>query len=404
MGSLELDRVDAGSLTRLDDAGVTLPANAVLGLRRVGSALRVFVNDVEQAGVVGSDSTHATTSKIGLGVIGDNTLLTQFVDVGGGNQVPDSPATISVLSGSDDGYAYDTNAVYANLTGATAGVETSATTFRFAWKDIGFWVGTGVIFFDTSALPDDAVVVSAQLQLYVTNKVDTDNRSLVLDWYADSPPVIAADFLKDGSGTAHAGLDITGIPTGALLTVEPPQPRGQHQQDGLHRHPGNNVGRAADGQQRAQRRVDRARHLPGAEADPDLRCSAAPAGRGHRRRRLDDDPALVEGRRGGGRGRRDYGDERLANGGRLRVRRRDGLPDGELERLALHTAPGDEAGRQRPPARLVEPAHQRRPEPHHHPRLDPAASRDRQAPPPAERSGSTAASWTAPRRPHQSER
>lgn len=93
---------------------------------------------------------------------------------------------------------------------------TNGTTIR-ATK---YWTGTlisseitvAILRFDTSALPDDAVVTSAILRLWITNKVDLSNRSLAFDWYGSGASIDAADYSTNGAaGTAHAGTDIGSI-------------------------------------------------------------------------------------------------------------------------------------------------------------------------------------------------
>ena len=73
-----------------------------------------------------------------------------------------------------------------------------------------YGISNGLLRFDTSGLPDDAVITSATLRIYMTAKADGDNRSLAADWYT-AWPIDASDFTSVAGTTAIAGVDITGL-------------------------------------------------------------------------------------------------------------------------------------------------------------------------------------------------
>lgn len=76
-------------------------------------------------------------------------------------------------------------------------------------------VRVALLRFDTSALPDDATVVSAELRLYVTVRNDTDGRKLVAEWYpASAWPVGASDWALDDVSSAHSGTALGAITLG----------------------------------------------------------------------------------------------------------------------------------------------------------------------------------------------
>jgi hypothetical protein len=69
--------------------------------------------------------------------------------------------------------------------------------------------------FDTSALPDNANILSATLRLYVSAKADADNRTLIGEWYPSSEwPIDPSDYALTSPATALAGADITQLAVG----------------------------------------------------------------------------------------------------------------------------------------------------------------------------------------------
>jgi hypothetical protein len=76
-------------------------------------------------------------------------------------------------------------------------------------------VRVSLLRFDTSVLPDDAIVTSAELQLYVVSKDSDENRNVVAEWYSSAAwPVDEADWTVADSDTAHRGTQLNEIPTG----------------------------------------------------------------------------------------------------------------------------------------------------------------------------------------------
>jgi hypothetical protein len=70
--------------------------------------------------------------------------------------------------------------------------------------------------FDTSALPDDATITSATLRLHVSSKTNTDNRSLVAEWYPPASwPIDSADWTVTDSSSAHVGTPLANIAAGS---------------------------------------------------------------------------------------------------------------------------------------------------------------------------------------------
>jgi hypothetical protein len=85
VGSLELDRLDSGSLTRLTDMGKTLVLGDQIGLENLNGSIRVYVNAVSQMSP--NDNTYSGPGRLAIRHLGDNTTM-RLSHFGGGNYVP----------------------------------------------------------------------------------------------------------------------------------------------------------------------------------------------------------------------------------------------------------------------------------------------------------------------------
>jgi peptidoglycan hydrolase-like protein with peptidoglycan-binding domain len=81
-----------------------------------------------------------------------------------------------------------------------------------------YFVDNALMYFDTSGLPDDATVTGAELEVVVIVVEDTDNLSVIGEYFAyDGSPTVAGDITLDEVGGAFAAVDITSIGTGAEI-------------------------------------------------------------------------------------------------------------------------------------------------------------------------------------------
>lgn len=121
--------------------------------------------------------------------------------------------TVSIGASGDDGWVYKADNSWPPATSAvvdTAGTETRVD--RGLYTGPNYQTGVGLLQFDTSTLPDKAVIVSATLRIYVTNFAVNDSKSLLAEWYAASNwPIDAPDWTDTPSGTAHAGTAISSL-------------------------------------------------------------------------------------------------------------------------------------------------------------------------------------------------
>jgi len=164
----------------------------------VGATVRVGVTGSNSAG--SSEAFSAQTGTVS--------------EAGGGGTV-----TFSVSAGGDDGDLKVTGKQakgYPPSGSPTGSITGSVVMAGRRLASGSFQVLVPLLRFNTSSLPDNAIVTSVKLRLYVTGKADTDNRSLVGEWYPSASwPIDAADWtLTTGSG-ALPGADLTGLPTNA---------------------------------------------------------------------------------------------------------------------------------------------------------------------------------------------
>ena len=70
-------------------------------------------------------------------------------------------------------------------------------------------IRVGLVWFDTSALPDNAVITAASLHLHAYRNGDTDSRNLAAEYYTESPPVdLGRDYTTTAATTAFS-VDLT---------------------------------------------------------------------------------------------------------------------------------------------------------------------------------------------------
>jgi hypothetical protein len=129
---------------------------------------------------------------------------------------PPTTLTLSTVASGDDGTVAQTGGTYPPSGTAVGETAASAVTAGRRSVHTGFELYTGLIRFDTSAIPDGATITSATLRVYVTGKADGDNRNLVAEWYAAANwPIDGGDSVLTSSADALTGADVTQIPVGA---------------------------------------------------------------------------------------------------------------------------------------------------------------------------------------------
>lgn len=123
--------------------------------------------------------------------------------------------TFTVASAEDDGQAtsgWGACPYPGGGSGSSAGQ--TATVVRDYDPENGCRVQNALVRFDTSSIPDNAVVLSATLKLYIDNKYSQGGLSAQAEYYS-AWPIDGADYSAASANSAHAGTPITNLATGA---------------------------------------------------------------------------------------------------------------------------------------------------------------------------------------------
>lgn len=130
-----------------------------------------------------------------------------------------SQSTFAVGVGTDDGQVFGSAASYPPTFGLATNNGTTDSAAKNQTAGPTFAVRNFLVRFDTSALPDDAIIDAATLQLHVTAKNDNNARNLVGEWYAGANwPIDVADGAITPGSDAFT-LDITAVTAGQVNNI-----------------------------------------------------------------------------------------------------------------------------------------------------------------------------------------
>jgi hypothetical protein len=132
-----------------------------------------------------------------------------------------SSGSVSPYSSTSDGYIEATSTVYATAWDATTGtVVSTTTTFKVGqyFSSPNYKIERGFVYFDTSAIPDDATITSATLKLYgQTDSSATDFLITIQNGQPTYPrdPLVETDYNKtyysgNGGSLTTVGFSTTG--------------------------------------------------------------------------------------------------------------------------------------------------------------------------------------------------
>ncbi|MFA5793021.1 MAG: RHS repeat-associated core domain-containing protein [Candidatus Gracilibacteria bacterium] len=128
------------------------------------------------------------------------------------------PVTVSFSTNTGDGYAYKASGLWDNshdsVTGSANGTSASAM-FGSTKSTTSYYIHRSFLPFDTSSLPDDAIVSSATLKVYATAKTNDDNDgddfvTVVKSSQSSATTLAGSDYNKAGAiNSPTEGIDST---------------------------------------------------------------------------------------------------------------------------------------------------------------------------------------------------
>lgn len=132
-------------------------------------------------------------------------------------------ATLSVFSNaSGDGEVWTSGGTWAAVQTATSGTAEVNTTPSAVYSEPGFFMGRVFLPFDTSVLPDNAVITAATLRLFVSVVNDNDNDGndfirVVESTQASNTLIASTDFDNVNSTALATDIDITSISVNTFI-------------------------------------------------------------------------------------------------------------------------------------------------------------------------------------------
>ncbi len=179
---------------------------------------------------------HLTGISIRYQRVGEVIYLTKLVPVSWLEQAVYPVRTDTVVSynanAAGDGEVYKGGSIsWSTVHNAASGTADGAATTAYVYSENGasnIWIGRVALPFDTSVLPDTASISAANLNVYVNTKSDGDNDGsdfirVVQTTTNSTTLLVNDDFDQIGAvnnpAAGAANVDITGVTTGAYLTV-----------------------------------------------------------------------------------------------------------------------------------------------------------------------------------------
>ena len=132
--------------------------------------------------------------------------------------------TFMIPTGTDDGRTQRDGATYPPNGTITTTIETSGVAIaRYdngSGKNSSVSVQNGLFRWDTSALPDDAIISSATVTFYMDTIANDESRSLTADWYT-SWPIDESDWILEPQTGALSGIALSTFSVGSnTITLE----------------------------------------------------------------------------------------------------------------------------------------------------------------------------------------
>lgn len=129
-------------------------------------------------------------------------------------------STFTVAETGNDGNVRGTGLIASGYPPAFAdAVDNATSTDVRAAESVGSYLYREVLLrWDTSALPDDAIISAATLELWA-NSISGSSKPLIMEWYTWTPSMGAGNYSLTPGATANAGVEISAFTTGQYNVV-----------------------------------------------------------------------------------------------------------------------------------------------------------------------------------------
>jgi YD repeat-containing protein len=141
------------------------------------------------------------------------------------------PTTIFIVGASgDDGYFLQSDDDYpptATIGAFPSGINIGVSRDYVTGVSNPYRIRVGLARWNTAAIPDNATIIGASLNGYVTSVTNDNARSLTADWYSWTPPISAGHYTANAQTSAsfaQSGWDLSAFTIGQNNTLSLSQP------------------------------------------------------------------------------------------------------------------------------------------------------------------------------------
>jgi hypothetical protein len=130
-------------------------------------------------------------------------------------------ASFDVAASSDDGMVALSGLTYPPVTDNDINTtDNNFVTIReYQSPSTQYDIGNGLVRFDTSSIPDGAIVVKAQIRFYVALALNANSRNLTADWH-NFDTISTADYSETALNDALIGKPISELSAGNTYTLD----------------------------------------------------------------------------------------------------------------------------------------------------------------------------------------
>lgn len=193
-------------------SNATLNPGDILGIRVEGSTLTAYEPGSGDIAAV-TDSSVPSGGQPGIFFFDNTTSLDDWQ----GGDLGTTAVSFPVATGNDDGTGYRTAATWAGIdSGAFTGDETLNLFVSKTFVTPNYFEDISVVRFDTSSIPDDAVITSARLKWWVDNKNDNSQGFVLEADYYDfgGTPTVSGDWIQTVAANILDSLPLASVLSG----------------------------------------------------------------------------------------------------------------------------------------------------------------------------------------------